>query len=332
MNLENTQPNQEFPQERNISLERQEIIKRHNEILAEFDALSDDEKKKEGVWFKNPEAQRMADEMDDLRKEADAIKEYRELAKPKSDSLENKKNDTEISPEDLPKEQEMSQKEVKSLEYSISTETEKLNKLREVLGMPPTEDIPSLVDKREKLSKALEIQEELRNRVNIENKKEIAKNEESNQSLKREGRNLNDGLEVIGNDMGNFSKILEDRQSQGFSQIFQNSEVFRTLASQTPDTSNSEDIKNYFSSMKTAIDGLQGKWSLNDKPESLDDSAKALRQLSNNIQEFTSKIQNGEQRKEIALLASSLIGSVDRASSVLTNKARDFDSYLNTRI
>ena len=313
------QPNQE----RNLALERQEAVKLHNDIL----------KDKENFEAVGKESTDRDSQMQSLREKVQNIDKYRNLAK-EFDGNRYYYNVGDISSvEKLTIQKEKIDKEVERVKSMIEETSNELNELRKKLGMEPTEDIPSLIIKKERLPYLYKMQQDLEGKLNSENKKVEAQKEENFENKQRENKNFSSSIESINSDINNLSKSLEERQSNGYNQIFQNQEVFRTLASSAPDVSNFEEIKNYFSNIKNAIEIENEKRGngINDNAKNLYNVSSLLKKLAINIQEFTSKIQNEKEKKEIVNMTASIIENLDKVSSFVSKKAQALEAYENNK-
>ncbi len=327
-------------QEKNLALERQEAVKRQNELQKEYDVIPEEDKEYKDRGDVDKYGYRFADNFSANLQESgkvddkiETIDEYRKLATSK-ENLNLPEISSISDTEKIKIEKEKIESEIKKTKKDIEVTTNKLNELRSKLGMPPSEDIPSLVDKKENLGNLLVIQKDLENKLNFESKKAGVQKEENFENKQRESKNFNENIESISYGIGNFSKSLEERQSNGYNQIYQNQEVFRTLASNTPDISNFEEIKNYFTSIKNAT-GIENVMDMNereDNPENMYNASRLLKQLSLNIQEFASKIQDENQKKEISGTVSSIIENLDRASSFVSRKAQALEMMKNVKL
>ena len=322
------QPNQE----RNLALERQEAVKLHNDILKDQDNFSEFDKEwniEKGI-NNNPQYNENLQKMNGLRRSVENIDKYRKLATSNEDlSPIETVNITDI--EKLKQEKEKIDAEVEKKKKDIEKATYELNDLRKKLNLPETDDIPSLSDKKQKLENLILIQNELESKLTFE--KQRAESQKQEESINRniETRTSNENIQNISFSIGNLSRLLETRQSQGYNQIFNNQESFRMLASITLDTSNINDVKDYFLKINKIVEDTGSMNSTNEDPGSVYEVSLLLKQLSTNIQEMTSKIKNEEQKREVNTIASLLIENIDKTSSFISRKARAIEEFKNVR-
>src|ERR1035437_5643513 len=157
-NMENL-PNSE----RNLALERQEADTRFKELITELDAMPEknqsyfDPDKKH--YVSPPKVKANLDERTELRYKKNNIDSYIELAKPKEEQEYVAGDISNI--EKMKIEKERVEKEIGEIKKVMVDTTNKINELRAKLGMPETEDIPSLIQKKEKLENLLAIQSDL---------------------------------------------------------------------------------------------------------------------------------------------------------------------------
>jgi len=316
MNESFSQPNQE----KNLALERQEAVKLHNEILKKQESLPDTEKQ---------EATDKVAEMSTLREKVGNIDKYKDLAKPFNDQYYYRVGDIS-SVGKLNKEKERIDTEVEKVKSVIEETANKLNELREKLGMEPTTDIPSLDIKKERLPYLLKIQSDLENKLNFETKKQKSLKEETTENSKREGRNVTEGLEDISSNIKKIASMLDERQSSGYNSIFNDEDGFRSVASKIDGSSNKEEIKNNLTRLGSIVDDFadnRGR-GVNDDTENLYSMVGKLRYLASALQELPQKLQNEEERKELAQIAGSVAEKVDTAASRITRKAQAIEEFL----
>ncbi|MBP9821595.1 MAG: hypothetical protein KBC98_01785 [Candidatus Pacebacteria bacterium] len=335
MNLEN-QPSLkqvEVPQERNLALERQEAVKLHNALLKERENFSEKDKQwnNEERDFNNPRYGENESNMNKLRRDVNTIDNYKKIAIPEKEIPFPKVGDIS-NVEKIKEEKQKIDIQIEKTKKDIVSTTNTLNDLRKTLGMPPSEDIPSLIQKKEGLQNLLVIKDELENKLSFEQKKAELQREVNNEDKKREGMTLHNSLEVLNSDIGKLGNLLEDRKKMGYSQILQDEESFTGIASQYPDVTNFEEMKNYFSDIESVIKNTTDKWQLNDNPESLYSVSRLSKQLASSIREYTSHIQNEEERGEVLKSASTAAERLDNLSSLVATKAQAIADYQNVRL
>ena len=147
-------------QEPNIFLDRPNMVKEHNELHAQWEGLDS--------FDRNLALQGRGDQKNidiykkkkELYSKATDIDKYKELAISKENMEKPEVGDTS-DPEKLKQEKEKVEAEVEKIQKDIEATTRKLNELRATLGMEPSEDIPSLMDKKAKLEDLKYIQDDL---------------------------------------------------------------------------------------------------------------------------------------------------------------------------
>lgn len=325
-------------QERNLALEsseanervsagfaRQKELRHNNEIVEENGKRIT---KFKGDSEELKEYKQIREKVNDDLEKILNISEYKNLVSPKfMDEFNPVLIPNEIS--EIKKVKSENEKEIEKIKKDIEITTNKLNELRIKLDMPPSDDIPSLIDKKEKLSSLFLIQKKLEDKLKFETKKQGAQKEEKLEDTKREKGNLDANMQVIGSDIKSLSVLLEGRQSHGYGKIFEDQESFRVLATQSPDVSNFEEFKKYFLNIQKTTEDLSDERSVNDNSESLYNLSSLLRKLSMNIKQFTSGIQEEDKRKEMSKIISSAADSIDKASFVVSRKAQALEAYKN---
>ena len=327
--------------ERNLTLEsdeaservsagfiRQKELKHNNEIIEK------DGKKITKFRGNSEELKEYQQNREEIHKDIGKvlnISEFKNLASPKFiDTPDLTFVLNEIS--EIEKVKGKNEKEIEKISKDIEITTNKLNELRAKLNMPPSDDIPSLIDKKEKLSSLLLFQKKLEDKLKFENKKTGAQKEENLENTKMENKNLNEKVESINSSINNLSRLLEERESKGYTQIFENQESFRVLATKTPDVSDFEETKNYFLNIQKITKNQNNERSANDNTESLYNISSLLKRLSMNIKEFTSKIQNENKKKEMSKITFSVADNIDKVSFFVSRKAQALETYKNTRL
>ncbi|MFA6515002.1 MAG: hypothetical protein WCT42_01920 [Candidatus Paceibacterota bacterium] len=185
MNETFSQPNQE----RNLSLERQEAIKRQDELQKEYDTIPDQDKEYKDRGDTDKYGYRFADnfsanllESKKVDDKIETIDEYKKFATSKENLTSPKIGDISDF-EKMKTEKEKIDGEIEKTKNDIVSTTNKLNELRLKLGMPSSEDIPSLLDKKENLGNLLLIQKDLENKLNFEIKKQEVNKSENTEKI-----------------------------------------------------------------------------------------------------------------------------------------------------
>ncbi len=303
---------------RNLALERQEAVKLHNEILKEQENLPDTEKQ---------ESTDKVAEMSTLREKVQNIDTYKDLAKRFNDQYYYRVGDIS-SVENLKKEKEKIDIEVEKVKLGIEDTTRKLNELRQKLGMEPTTDIPSLDIKKERLPYLLKTQDDLHGQLDFEIKKQESLKEENTENSKMEQYFLKNSLEEVSSSLRRVSGMIDERQSQGFQDIFSDPTAFRYIASGLEDFSDNEELKAKLSKLGSIVEDF-ARPSLNDHPDSMRELASKLSQLESSLRELPSKIKNEEERQEFGRLVSSVASKVDEAVSFIRRKAGQLEEARN---
>jgi hypothetical protein len=312
MNETAPQPNQDI----NLSLERQEAVQLHNEILQEQENLSDPEK--DQVIDKKSE-------LSVLREKVGVIDKYKTLAKPFNDQYYYRVGDIS-SIEKLNNEKLRIDTEIEKVKKWIKDDTDTLNELRNKLGMEPSNDIPSLDIKKERLPYLLRIQDDLENALKLE----IKKQEEELENSKREGRNTSMEIEDITFTIKKIASLLEERQSNGYNQIFSDEEALRTIAIKIGDSTNQEETRNNLVQLGNIVEDFfdnRGR-GVNDDTESLYSMSNKLKQLASSLMELPQKLHSEEERKELSQITNSVAEKVGNAVSKIIRRAHAIEEFL----
>lgn len=320
--------NEEFkPQvnsEKNLAFERAEAVALHNQRLAEYNAIPEADRQwnVEKNTTNDSTASEKNSEMLALRKNVGNIDAYRELAKPQE---EHEYMLGDISgTEKLQAEKKRVDSEVEKTKKAIDMGKFELNQLRSKLGMPETEDIPSLIDKKAKLNSLLAIQKDLEGRITFEQQKIQAQTEEKTEDSKREKRNFNENLQEIVANINKVARMFEERNSRRYNSLFANENQFRSVASNLGDLETVEEIKSKLNRIGAFFESGAPNTGggINDNPESLYMISQALRQLAQSIAELPSRIKDEEQRKEFSTTPNAVADKVTKASGYAARKAQ----------
>ncbi|MBP9763592.1 MAG: hypothetical protein KBD10_02515 [Candidatus Pacebacteria bacterium] len=316
-------------QERNLALERQEAVKKHNDLLKEYESMPDEDKNwnQNTSTTNNPETGKKNSEMLELRKNVGNIDKYRELATSKENLTSPEIGDIS-DVEKMKQEKEKVDKEVEKITRDIERTKSELNELRKKLNLPETDDIPSLSDKKQKLENLLVIKNDLDGQLDFEIKKQEAVKNENTENQKMEQHFLKNSLEEVSSSLKRVSGIIDERQSQGFQDIFSNPAAFRYIASGLEDFSDNEELKTKLSKLGNIVEDF-ARPSLNDHPDSMRELASKLSQLEASLRELPSKIKNEEERQEFGGLVYSVASKVDEAVSFIRRKAGQLEEARN---
>lgn len=313
--------NETFPQpnqERNLSLERQESVRKHNDLLKEYENMSDEDKNwnQETNTTNNPEAGKKNTEMFDLRKNVGNIDEYKKIATLKENPTLPKIGDIS-DPEKIKTEKEKIDSEIEKTKSDIESTTNKLNELRLKLGMPPSEDIPSLIDKKENLGNLLMVQKDLENKLNFITKKQEASKSESLEQNNLEQKFLKNNLMELSFVI---RKMIGDQDSFGFG----------IIASGLEDFSDMNDLKSKLSKIVTSTEDF-AKNGLKDNLDDLHQNITKLSQVEARLRDLPSTIKDEEERKEFGQFVSSVTGKISEVISFIRLKANRLQDYLNVK-
>ncbi len=293
-------PNPQSNAEKNLALERDET----------FDARAketDSEKKSE------------------LMKHINTIGEYKDLAKPRPELQESKFNSNTADPEVLKQEKEKVEQEIATITKAIESTSIKLNELREKLGMPPSEDIPSLMVKREKLESLREVQKDLEAKLEFVNKKQEAEKEEGNNEKKIEGKSLTEESLLISLGLRKISALINSSRSK------QDTE-FSVLALKSPEKPTTEELKEYILKLETKINELGPDWSTDENPQLLMDLGKAFSELSMNLKNSISKIKDEEERTDFSKSIAHIVDKAEKEAVFFVNKGQALAQYQGVKI
>lgn len=325
MNESLSQPNQE----RNLALERQEAVKKHNDILKEYESMSNEDKNwnQDTSKTNNPEAGKKNSEMLELRKNVGNIDKYRELATSK-ETLTSPEIGDISDVEKMKQEKEKVDKEVEKIIRDIERTKFELNELRKKLNLPETDDIPSLSDKKQKLENLLVIKNDLEGQLDFEIKKQEAAKSENTENQKMEQHFLKNSLEEVSSSLRRVSGMIDERQSQGFQDIFSDPKAFRYIASGLEDFLDNEELKAKLSKLGSIVEDFS-RPSLNDHPDSMRELASKLSQLEASLRELPSKIKDEQEKQEFAGLVYSVASKINEAVSFIRRKAGQLEEARN---
>lgn len=327
-------------QTRNLSLEETESKAkldansiRQKEIQANAEVIEKDGKKffrlkKDSEEYN--EYKKINDEVHEDVEKITNISEYKMMASPKfEDKIDNIQIPDEIS--EIEKAEVENEKRIEETKKNIEDTANKLNELRQKLGMEATDDIPSLIVKKEKLSTLLIVQNELESKLSFEKQKSESINKEQTENKQRENNNLNVGIEEVSSNLRKLASLIEERQSKGYQNIFSAPDGFKSVASGLVEFTNKDDLKSKLFRLGSTVEDFAPR-GINDTPDSMREVSSKLKQLLVSLQEFSSKIQNEEERKEFSGSISSVIDKVDMASNRISKGADLLQDYLNVRM
>ena len=326
---------QPMTQEKNLALERAEAVKSHNDILKDYNDMPENDKE----WnydkneINNPEASNKKRAMSSLRESVGNIDKYRNIAKPEKNEEYQVGDISNI--EKLAEEKKKVDIEIENTKKSIEDSVRELNELRAKLGMPDTDDIPSLTQKKEKLTSLFSIQKELENRINFETKKIQVQEDETQGSSKMENRYINEGVQEISRNLKMISRLLDERNSSKFSHVFQDENMIRTLASKNFDSLTIEEIKGYTIKIREAtsvVSQLGNRWSTNDIPDSMYRLGKSFSLLSESIKNISSKIIDENERRNFSKTISDCVQYLDQIYNVFIKQAHNIEEYQKVRM
>lgn len=305
-------------QEKNLALERQEAVKLHNDLFAENSNLTDEEKEwdvKKNTSV-NPRYSENSQKMMELRKNVESIDKYREIAKSSEGTVNYEVGDTS-SLENINNEKQKIDTEVNKIKNNIEKTSQELNSLREKLGMPPTDEIPSLMDKKVELEKLIAIQNDLESKLNFENKKKGAIDNENKNESNIEQKSFKDNLE-------NLSLNLRGMARE------QDSFDFKIIASSLEDFSDIDDLKSKLSKILISVENFAEN-GLKDNLDDLRENAIKLSQIETSLRDLPSKIKDEEERKEFGAFVSNIANNVGEIASFVKLKASRLQDYLNVK-
>lgn len=300
MNETSPQPHQD----KNLSLERQEAVKLHNEILGGQENLSETEK----IIKTN--------EISVLREKVGNIDKYKGLAKPFNDPYYYKVGDVS-SVEKLNNEKLKINTEIEKVKSGIEDTVNQLNELRKKLGMESSSDIPSLDIKKERLPYLLNIQSDLENKLSFATKKQEA--------IKSENIGQNNlEQKFLKNDLEGLSFALRGMVNN------QDSFNFGIIASNLENFSDMDDLKSKLSKIVTSVENFTKNGLRNDL-DSLRQDASKLSQIEASLRNLPSKIKNEEERKIFGQFISNEAGKISDNVAFIKLKASEMQEYLNTK-
>lgn len=332
MNEGSPQENQEYPQEKNIGLGRPDMVKEYNELNDKWNELDGFDRDLALQERGSPENIEIYKRKNELYSNVTDIDRYRKLAKPAEGESKHIITDTSTL-EKIKQEKEKVTKEINNIQGEIEQDGRQLNYLRGKLGMSPSEDIPSLANKRKRLGDLLVIQSDLEGQLKFVSQKTETEQQEKSERKNIESSNINENLENISSSLKSLSSLLEERQHNGYHTIFSDEEGFRVVARKISDSSDIEDIKTNLTRMGAIVEDFADhrRDGINDNAESLYRLSSKLGQLSASLLELPSKLQSEEQRKEFAQTSQSVEEKISVAAGRISNKARALEEYENLR-
>ncbi len=298
--------------EKNLSLERQEAVKLHNEILAGYNDLQDKT---------NKEATEKVSEMEKIRENVRVIDQYKSSAKSFSDQYYYRVGDIS-NVEKLNKEKEKVDKEVEKIKSWIRDDTVKLNELRKKLGMEDSNDIPSLDIKKERLPYLLNIQSDLQNKLSFKEKKLRIGDEENTENKKLENRNLQVTLQDMASSIKSFASALEDKQAEGNAV-----EEFRNAARSLESVSSDEELISTLNNLGNKFALISDVGDLDFKSESFFGLSSSVNKFLTVIENIPQSIKNEEKRQEVSRKVSYVTDEAQLLQSFLARKAQAIKDY-----
>ena len=314
-------------QEKNLSLDRPEMVKEHNDLHAQWEKLDSHDRDLVMQGRGTQENTDMYNRKNELYEKVTNADKYKEMAKSSENMSEYKVGDVSDT-EKIKIEKEKVDKEVTAMKLDIESTTQKLNFLRAKLDMPPTDEIPSLMDKKTKLEKLIAIQNNLESQLKFTEQKIESEKQVSVENKSLENNFLKNNLEETTSSLKKIAGMIDERMSQNYQGIFIDSSSFRSVASRIEDFSNMDDLKDALQKLGNLSTDFQ-RPSLNDNPDSMRELASKFKQLEASLRELPSKIQNEEERKEFGNLVYSTANKVDEAIGFIIRKAGQLEEARN---
>jgi len=325
-------------QERNLTLENNELkaktdanLIRQKEIQSKAEVLEENGKK----FFRLKKDSEEYNEYQKIREEnsnnlttSRNIDDYKRLAGPSPIKMDNfmyiPKEISEIQQATL--ENEIKIEEMKK---NIEITANKLNELRLKLGMPETDDIPSLIDKKEYLSFLLTKQNDLESKLNFEKQKSESIKQEKIENSQKENNDLKLGLEEISSHLKKTAILLDERKGNGYNPIFENEDGLKSIALKLNGYLDKAEVKNNLFSLGNIVDNFTNNKNrgVNDNPESMRMLADKLKNLLYSVQNLSSVIQNEDERKEFSGSISYVSDKIDTAISRIIKGASALEEY-----
>jgi len=265
------------------------------------------------------------------RKKVGNIDKYKELAKSK-ESQKHAAGDIS-NPEKIKEEKEKVDKEIEKTKKEIRNVTIELNDLRAKLGMPETDDIPSLVQKNEKLSSLLNIQADLEQKLDLEKKKAESQNQENKknpenqepQEMKKFESSFRATLEDISNQAKTMLDALYERQQNRLTPI-QSNENFQMMISSIRNFKNFDEkvdinsiskITDSINKLSRIFDDIKlqsSRGQINENTQNLEKLAFGAKKFSHSCEDGKNKLLIESNNKELEEKSIEMRKSLQRLS------------------
>lgn len=325
------QPPETGQSEPNLALERQDAVDLHNEIAEKYNALPDEDKQfpKERDYKMTPEAEEYSKKMFEARRRVANIDEYRKEAIPDG-SQEDFHTGEMTTLEQAQQEKEKVDQEIQKLEKDIKGTKQDFNRLRRELGLAPSEDIPNLIVKNEKLEKLVNLKSNIEEKIgSLSVRKDISEQEIAQEGRRKEGNFLEE-FSHAKNDLLKVVDSLKERSQQGYSKIFQDEEELMLSMRQMGQVQTSQEVVDALSRIIDSLEPYSGpREQARDKPESLFELSRRLNQLITTVSDLPKSV--GDDNDElISKLKQDVVNRLGSARSTVIGKAQALERYLST--
>ncbi len=257
---------------------------------------------------------------------AENIDQYRELATSK-ENMDKPNIENSEEPEKLKQEKEKVDAEIDKVQREIEENTRKLNELRAQLGMEPSEDIPSLMDKKAKLEDLKFVQDDLEAKLKDKEKQINIKENSDAEDSKLEMHHLKGSLEEVTSRLRQLMGELREREGRGLNQVFDNENLIGSAMQNLESVNDIKNLPEYLNKLSAGFNiNYRGKGRFSENTDSLRKMAQQLNGVYSAIEVIPSKIQNEQEKGEVASLVNKVKNSIDEARSMLRNKAGQIDN------
>ncbi len=327
--------NEQFSQERNLSLERQELNKkidtnfdRQKELQKDADIIEKDGKKFYRFKSGSEQHEEYKNIVEDNKKTLETvvnISEYKNLASPifEDKIIPVKELNTRA---ELEQAQIENKQEIQKVQESIENTKSKLNELRGKLGMPPSEDIPSLLDKKAKLESLMIIHNDLELKIKDQEARNDSNLSENKEEANLEKYNIKSSIEEISNSLSSIRSELNDRDGAGLNQVFENDDAIRRALSDFNSFNDISELPEFLNRLSSSLNiEYRGRGRFSENSDSLRDLAHKLGQLHSVVEVIPLKIRSNEVRNKIGDIVGRLKNSIDEARMQILAKASQIE-------
>jgi hypothetical protein len=150
------------------------------------------------------------------------------------------------------------------------------------------------------------------------------KKEEISSALheREEKRGPDQNMEGISSSFQRVVALLDERRSKGFDSIFINEETYKALIPEVDAANSKNEIKEILSLIGINMEKLAVHKRVSDNPNSLEELARVMHTFLLSVKDVTTKIQDEDDKKELAYVLFPITNKIQRAHMAINKKAK----------